>query len=340
MGKINSSLALRQVCLWGLFGGLAAFSGCTDAVRLAPRFKPGQTYAQKVHFLSDMRMMFPYVDYQDCEMVLTYKVNEVNSAGVATVTVTIDSIKASMRSLSIICKYDSETTPAPKGVKNSAGKKSRQEQYTRSFEGVKGSKFSAQVDAQGRVLKFLEVDKNIQKFVSGPIPSAYIGGYQLALLFSETNLRDYVSLWMYGFLAGAEPEVDKTWTGYMPVETPQTAPVMARKNYTLKSVEEKDGDKIATFALGAKGPVKQPALPEYVAANLKGRKPDMEISKVEHGSGEAVLSLANGHPIKFYEKIITEVQLAGKKNQELLSRSKNPRKTFYFTEKTIEYISK
>jgi hypothetical protein len=340
MVKINNSFSLRQVCLWGLFGGLATLTGCTDSVRLAPRLKSGQTYAQKVHFLSDLRMMFPYADYQDSEMVLKYKVNEVNSEGVATVTVTIDSIKASMRSLSIVCKYDSETPAESKEEKRPGGKPSHQEQYTRSFEGVKGSKFSAQVDAQGRLLKFLEVDKKIQKFVSGPISSAYFGGYQLALLFSETNLRDYVSLWMYGFLAGAEPEVGKTWTGYMPVESSQTAPVMALKNYTLKSVDEKDGDKIATFALGAKGPVKQPALPEYVAVNLKRRKPEMEIVKVEHGSGEAVLSLSGGHPIKFYEKIITEVRLAGKKNQELLSRSKNQKKTFYFMEKTIEYISK
>ena len=339
MGKTNNFFVLRQVCLWGIFGGLAALTGCTDAVRLAPRLKSGQIYAQKVHFLSDLRMMIPYADYQDSEMVLQYEVNEVNSEGVATVTVTIDSIKASMRSLGINPKYDSETTPASKGAKRPAGKQSHQEKYTRSFEGVKGSKFSAQVDAQGRVLKFLSVDKNIQKFVSGPITSAYFGGYQLALLFSETNLRDYVSLWMYGFLAGTEPEVGKTWTGYMPVESSQTAPVMALKNYTLKSVEEKDGDKIATFALAAKGPVKQPPLPKYVAANLKRRKPEMEIVKVEHGSGEATLSLTAGHPIKFYEKIITEVRLAGKKNQALLSRSKNTRKTFYFMEKTIEYIS-
>jgi hypothetical protein len=145
---------------------------------------------------------------------------------------------------------------------------------------------------------------------------------------------------MYGFLAGEEPEVGKTWTGYMPVETPQTAPVMALKNYSLQSVEEKDGDKIATFAIAAKGPVSNPPLPEYIAVNLKRRKPEMETVKVEHGSGEAILSLTDGHLIKFYEKIILEVRLGGKKNQELLARSKNPRKTFYFTEKTIEYISK
>ncbi len=340
MGKINSSFALRQVGMWGLFGVLAALAGCSEAVRLAPRFKPGQTYAQKVHFTSDMRMMIPHADYQDCEMVLQYKVDEVNDQGVATVTVTIASIKASMISLSIKCKYDSETTPASKDAKRPAGKPSRQEQYNRSFEGVKGSKFSAQVDAQGRVLKLGPMDKKLQSFVSGPITSAYFGGYQLALVFSETNLRDYASPWMYGFLAGEEPVINKTWTGYMPIETPQTAPVMALKNYTLKSVEEKNGDKIATFAIATKGPVTKPPLPEYVAVNLKRRKPEMAAVKVEHGSGEAILSLTGGHPIKMYEKIITEVQLAGKKNQALLARSKNPRKTFYFMEKTIEYLSK
>jgi len=340
MSKINSSFVLRQVCLWGIWCGLGALAGCTDAVRLAPRLKSGQSYAQKVHFTSDMRMMIPYADYQDCEMVLQYEVNEVNAEGIATVTVTIDSIKASMRSLSIICKYDSETDPAPQGAKKSAGKKSRQEQYIRSFDGVKGTKFSARVDTMGRVRKFVQVDKKIRKFMSGPITAAYFGGYQLALVFSETNLRDYVSLWMYGFLAGAEPELGKTWTGYMPVETPQTAPVMAQKTYTLKSVEEKDGNKTATFAIATKGPVPQPPLPVYIADNLKRRNPEMEVVKVEHGSGEATLSLTEGHPIKFYEKIIAEVQLAGKKNQALLSRSKNPRKTFYFMEKTIEYVSK
>ena len=340
MGKINSSFVLRHVCVWVLFSSLTALAGCNEAVRLAPRFKPGQTYAQKVHFFSDFRGLFFGADIQDCEMILHYEVNEPNSEGVATVTVTIASIKASMRSLSIRCVYDSETAPAPEKGKLPASKPSHQGKYTRLFEGIKGSKFSAQVDAQGRVLKLVEVDKKIRDFVSGPITSANLGGYQLALVFSETNLRDYISLWMYGFLAGAEPEVNKTWTGYMPVETPQTAPVMALKKYTLKGVEEKDGDTIATFALAAKGPAPKPPLPEYVTANLKRRKPEMEIVKVEHGSGEAILSLTEGRLIKFYEKIINEVRLTGKKNQALLSKSKKPLRTFYFMEKTIEYISK
>lgn len=312
----------------------------TESVRLSPRFRPGQTYAQKVHFTSDMRMRFPWADYQDCEMILRYQVDQVNAEGVAQVTVTVDSVKASMRSLSIFCKYDSQATPSNEKAKRPAGKPSRQEQYTRSFEGIRGCKFSAQVDAQGRVLKFLEMDNKIRRLVSGPVTSANFGGNQLALVFSETNLREYVSLWLYGFLAGAAPQVNTTWVGYMPVETPQTAPVLGLKNYTLKRVEEKEGETIATFELATKGPVSKPALPEYVAANLKKRNPGMEAVKVEHGSGQAVLSLSGGHPIKFYEKIIVEVQLAGKKNQKLASNKENAQKTFYFTEKTIEYIPK
>jgi hypothetical protein len=340
MGKRYCSFVVRPVCMGILFLGMVLSSGCADANRLIPSLKPGQTYAQKVTFMSDMRMMIPYADYQNCEMLLQYKVDDVDAEGVATVTVTIDRLKASMRSLSIICKYDSEITEVPKKTVTPGGKQDRKAQYIRSFTGVKGSKFTAQIDAQGRFLKFVHLDKKIQQCVSGPISAAYFGGNQLALLFSETNLRDYASLWMYGALAGAEPEVNKTWTTYLPIESPQTQPIMGLKNYTLTSVTETDGKKTATFSIATKGPVQKPPLPEYATANIKRRKYEMEIVKVEHGSGEAVLSLDEGRLIKSYDKVITEVQLGGAKNRKLVSQAKNPRKTFYLMEKTIEYISK
>ena len=339
MGTRYCSIMARSVGLGILFLGLALFSGCTDVNRLTPLLKPGHSFAQKVTFMSDMRMMIPYADYQNCEMILRYKVDDVDAEGVATVTVTIDRLKASMRSLSIICKYDSESTPGPKKTTTPGGKQNRQEQYTRSFTGVKGSTFTAQIDAQGRFLKFVHLDKKIQQCVSGPISAAYLGGNQLALLFSETNLRDYASLWMYGALAGAEPEVNQTWTTYLPIESPQTLPVMGLKKYTLTRMTE-TGESTATFSIATKGPVQTPPLPEYTTANVKRRNYEMEIVKVEHGSGEAVFSLDRGHLIKSYEKIITEVQLADTKNRKVVSQAKNPRKTFYVMEKTIEYISK
>ena len=85
-------------------------------------------------------------------MILNCHVQEVDKNGLAAVEVEISSVKATMKSLTVSCSYDSEITAPdkPAGNENQAN---RQKRFENSFKGLKGKKYFAQVDVQGKVHK-------------------------------------------------------------------------------------------------------------------------------------------------------------------------------------------
>ena len=332
---------------------LCAAAGCTQTDRLSPRFKTGQKFSRKITLVCDMRMMFPGADHQENEIILNYQVRDVKN-GVATVDVKIDSIKASMRSLSVRASFDSENLrgdsdkSAPASSKTSPARfqktkstPSNQERFLKNFAGLKGSGYSARVDRGGKVLELVDLDERIKRAATGGIIDGSWGGYQVALLLSPNNLRDYVSPACIQVLADVDTETDigKSWISTEVAETPRANPVMIRKKITLKELTTKDHEKLAVLPLEIYPVVDEP-LPEYAREPGEKRKPEMIIKRVDKGTmGELVVSLSDGQLVSLNEKYFAEITLVGmEKLINSSSSDKKTKKTYYVVEKSIERL--
>ncbi|MBN1845349.1 MAG: hypothetical protein JW810_06665, partial [Sedimentisphaerales bacterium] len=227
---------------------------------------------------------------------------------------------------------------AASGTTSTPAKSDRQKQYESVCGGLKSCRYKAKVNARGQVLTLFDLDKKIQDHMSGPITSGYIGGFQLAFLLSETNLRDYACCWLYSDMPIRQPEPQAKWLAVTPAETPQTAPVLAQKDFVLTGVSSADQQDWAEIAVKVAGPSKG-TIPAYVTNNLKRRQPDMEIINL-HGEGQTKLTLHDGQVRYWHEKITAEVQLAGQKYRQMESQSPERRRnrSFYVMEKTIEWV--
>jgi len=129
-------------------------------------------------------------------------------------------------------------------------RRAKQKQKFRNvFSGFKGKRYHALVDPDGKVLKIFDMDARIEKITRGPIKDGSFGGYQLALLLSETNLREYVAPALSHGLTVDPDEPNRTLFCYSPIEVPWALPVMGKKTYTFDGIEKRNGQKIALLSL-------------------------------------------------------------------------------------------
>jgi len=337
MSKINHAYIFSMLSLFFL-GGL--IGGCAASNRMKTQFERQMRYAQKVNMVVDMRMMFPGADHQESEVVLDYLVEDSDRQGNSTVKVTVRSIKASMRSLMISCSYDS-SVPLPDSSSPDKNAKDHQKKYEASFSGIAGSSYRALVDKNGRVTQLTKVDDRIGKLSEKPIENGSFGGYQLALLFSPHHLREYVVPALLTACENQPPRVNESWVSYEPAESPRTSPVPFKKTCRIESIDEHSGDRVAKVTFTGEGaPGKE--LPAYAQPGNKQIKDEMEIVKVEHNSGDLTFSLSRGRLLKLHEKLITEVNIAGRyrRDQSLTQadKEKPKQKIYYLVDKTIEYL--
>ncbi len=341
---MKKNATYRHLSLFLLMLLLCAAAGCAQIDCFGPCFKTGQKFSRKITLVCDMRMMFPGADHQKNEMILNYQVRDVRS-GVATVDVTIDSIQASMRSLSVRASFDSgksqgdSAKSAPASPKKSRSKLSHQDRFRNNFVGLKGSGYTARVDRNGKVLELIGLDKRIKSAATGGIVDGSWGGHQVALLLSPNNLREYVSPACVQMLADMDTETDlgKSRVSTEVVEIPRANPVMIRKKITLKEIAVKDHEKQAILLLEIYPVVDKP-LPEFAREPAKNRRPEMIIKRVDKGTmGELVISLSDGQIVRFKEKYFAEISLVGMKElARPASADKKAKKTYYLVEKTIE----
>lgn len=308
--------------------------------RMAWRFEPRGSYSQRVSLTTRLHILFPDMINDKAEMVLHYQVREVDPEGMATIEVTIGSIKASMKSMTIRCSYDSEKTdqqqPAETTIPTPTGKQAmRQKKYNMSLAGLKGSKYHARVDTRGRVLELFDIDPTIKKAMAGPVINKDFGGCQKALLLCKTNLRDYVGIAMLDGLDDELPDPNHSWTSCGPVQVFRSAPVMASKTYTLKDVENRNGHPVATVSFKTSSAMDN-ALPEYARATGTKRF-DMEILRIRGGRGEVTFRLDQGRLLRYHEIITAEMGLSNRKNPEK-KKKKRGKRTFCIMEKTVEFI--
>ena len=322
-----------------LFVGLLSI-GCEQSGNLTLRLKKGLSYRQKVHLVSDLVMPpFPGADYHDSELVLKYQVEDVDEQGVATLRITIESIKASMKSLTVSAAYDSSIPPADA---NAGGAQNVNQRFQKCFQGLPGAGFSARLDTDGRVLEVFNLDQHLESVSTGKIIDETVGGWQVAHLFSPSHLRQYVAPGMFNSWALNQPAPDQTWTGYEPVETPRALPVMAQKTYTIKEIKKENGVRVAVVLFETAGAPDQP-LPDFARLTGNRAKGEVTITAINSAGGQVTFSFSQGRLLKLEEKIVAEVAFPGASTRPTAAAdqtAKNARKIYYQVDKTIEYLEK
>ncbi len=316
--------------------------GCEEAKQLKLRLKKGVTYAQRVRLISDLQMFpFPGADHHDSMMDLKYEVKAVDDQGAATVRVTIDLIRASMKSLTVSASFDSNNDSSDIGSAKTSDIKQR---FRRCFTGLKGAGYSAVINQQGKVISIFDVDPRIKRISTGPIIDESVGGHQAAMLLSPHHLREYVSLGMYSAWSRAQPEPEKSWVSYEPVETPRALPVMAKKTFKVDRIKKEKGDRQAVVSFTTAGALKR-TLPQYAQLSGNRAQAEVEIKKIMGVGGKVTFSLSRGRLVRLQEKITAEIIFPGvgmpprapaAKNQP----QKNERKIYYIVDKTIRYLDK
>lgn len=314
-------------------------TGCTQPDRLALHLQKADQYRQKVRMVSDLVMLFPGVDHKESQMVLDCHVKDVDEQGVATVEVTIASIQASMKSLSVSCSYDSEQD-APATTTPSEKHRKQQLEFTGLFAGLKGRKYSALVDSNSRVVKLTDLDRRIEEAAARRGRLGPMGGDQLAMLLSESSLRQYVAPLFFAGLDQPTIEPNDTWTAHDSVWVPQAPEVAIKKTYVVKSIEDPNDDKVAVVTFTASD-VKDKKVVSQFGPRRPRSSQSMQIDWVG-GKGEARFSLRHGRLLSHIEDIRPFMRISGAAGPAAHtgepSKKKKEPKIFYVVKRTIEIV--
>ncbi|MCP4708458.1 MAG: hypothetical protein GY869_07530 [Planctomycetes bacterium] len=314
--------------------------GCEQSNELTLRLKKGLLYRQKVHLTSDLVMPpFPGADYHDSELVLKYQVNDVDPRGVTTLRITIESIKASMRSLTVAAAYDSSIPPVDA---NAGGNQNVTRKYHECFQGLQGAGFNARLDVDGHVIDLFDLDPPLERVSSGKIIDEQIGGYQVAHLFSPTHLRQYVALDMFQAWASKQPTTGQNWISFEPAETPRALPVMVQKTYKINEIKNENGDRVAVVLFETVGALDHD-LPDFTQLTGSRAQGEINITAINGTGGQVHFSFKHGRLIKLEEKIVAEIAFSNiqtRQSNNANQTSRSDRKIYYNVDKTIEYLEK
>ncbi|MCF7957905.1 MAG: hypothetical protein K9M57_05585, partial [Phycisphaerae bacterium] len=222
------TLLVSLSCLFTL-----SVCGCDEESKgLSVEFKVGEKFSRKIHADSDLKMMFPNADKKTADMVLDFHVKSVDPEGVSTIEVTIGSLKASVSTLGQVYIFDSEDPAASE--KGTPGKVSQTKRFLDAFKGLKGEKYSAQVDATGKVTKLFEMSPRIKSVAYSSTHGDILGSDQVKMLLTESYLKEYVSPLFYSDLTRADITPELTWKGGGCVLVPDVPLVALQKSYQIK----------------------------------------------------------------------------------------------------------
>ena len=303
-------------------------SGSTQPDTSASLIVPGSNYSKRVRIVSDLKLAFnvPNADHQESDMVLDYHVTNVDEQGTAQIEVTIAQLKASARSLQFSFAYDSDKDSGPQPPKNNTDQKQRR--YHTAFTGIQGSKYKALMDAQGRVLKLFDIDDRIKPIISGSTKGNMFGGDQVAMLLSETSLKEYVALGAIESLNQPNLQPGHKWTHLTTIHVPR-ASATSKRFCTLDSLETVDGKQVAAISYDIKN-APEPATPEDQAA-LRKSSGGFDIVSIL-GNGKIRYSITDNHLIRLNEAMRVGITTATSRTKKAQAKS------FYVVKRTIEFI--
>ena len=312
--------------------------GCVESTRLAPTFSPGQTYTHHVRIVSDiiLPMAIRDADHKETELDLEYHVRDVDDDGRALLEITIARIQASMKTLGgMAFTFDSEKEHQdPANVK--PDHLARQKEFENVFADLKGKKYAALIDAQGRLSELRDVDPALQTLAAGRV-QGMIGKDQAAMIFSETSLREFACLPAFAALPENAPNRQDSWISYEPVVVPRAPAAAARKRYLFENIEQRDGQKVALISFKTDDPETE-LPPDTLPSQLTqaGVSGGFDIVSVR-GEGEIAYALTDRRLLKLDEKIKTQIKPHLSRALQKEGADKG-RKIFYLIHKTIERV--
>lgn len=292
-------------------------------VTLDLRLPPGLRYSRRVRLVSDFKVpIAPNADFQTTNMLLDYHVADVDKDGNTTLEVTIAGIKAEARSFQFSFAYDSDTDTGPPD--RQTDKDGKKQKYYRSFANLKGARYSALIDPTGRVVNLLNMSDRLKDIVAGKSAGHMLGGDQVSVVLSQSNLREWALLGVFASMPDGEVEIGQTWPGENTIDIPR-ATALTSRTYRLDSVEQVDGQQHAAISYEIKM-----AQPDKAATSPARSRSGLQIVSVV-GSGKILFSVTQGRLVS-----LTEVFRAGVTAGGTLPKDAKP-KSAYVVTRTIEY---
>jgi len=322
------------VCLISVVSFGICLSGCDEDKLPSVSFSKGQEFSRKINFNSNLQMMFP-ADNKKTEMILDFCVTDVDEEGVATVEVTIASIKADMKTIGMApFSFDSEDATPPTKSKDKRYRHALN--FYNTFIDLKGKKYSAQVDKHGRVIKLLNIDPRIKKETVGIRISQLVGSDQVRMLLTESNLKEYVSPALFCGLEKIKGRKNgRVWSGTSDICVPDIPVLSLQKEYTFEKQSSSAKEPMVV-------PYKVTSFESLVVdkdGKLRGRFEPVSVV----GEGKVTFVPTKMHEIKLKETVVVGVKPnKGPKARGRQVAGKDKKKTkvnmAYRITKTIETI--
>lgn len=281
--------------------------------------------AFQVDMVSDLVMMFPGADHKETQLNFTHTVVEKNESATL-VEVRLDSIQASMKSLSIKLSYDSATDNGPIRPEE-AGKQNRLEKYRQSFTGLAGLSYRANVNHAGGQATLLDLPQRLETIASGQVNGMF-GGDQITMVLSRHSLRDYASV-------GLADATDKMWfekgetvvPGVTHVNTQRSVDPQAQTNDP-----NKPGVTLWAFTLEQSGGSDAKTQADAAAAPPARTKQQGLQMKSFNGKGHIERSRKKNRLELWQENSTAHVQTSANR----ANTNKKPKPIFYRIKKTIQ----
>ena len=320
----------------GFVSTLSVLAGVFSCLVLMGCVNTPEHRSFRVQLISDIRlpMGIPNADHKETLMILGYDVLEIDPDGVARVELTIESIKASMISLTKRFSYDSE---AEEQTESSKSDLARQDQFKQSFHGLKGKKYGARVEDTGRVLELIDLDPRIDRVVSGKAKGMF-GGDQVAMLLTKSNLKEYAAAGWYRNLEKDNQNSTRPWTHDSVILVPSAKPVQVRKRYQLERIEKIEDRQIATVSYQVSLIEESASDANQAAPNAKKfRGSDLIVTAVL-GEGELSVLSKTGTLLKLEEQLRIEVRTGYALPKQRSPKKRKTLKIFYVIKRTIELV--
>jgi hypothetical protein len=247
--------------------------------------------------ITDLKMRFPNADYQQTKARWDWQVEEGAQEGQYRVRMRLGALQASMVSLTVRLRYDSEAEQKPTENK-------RLLSYREVFSGYKGQEYVAVVDGSGAVLALEEEGEALAAAMRGEVGNAMLGGYQAGSFFSASRLREYAYWAVWQWPEGVGREVGASWGRMKVVEPPRTGALMAEVGYAVTAVPEA-GPVEATISAKL---VEGAEVPEWARRRQLGAEA-WTVLGLPKGTGK--LSYGGEGMVEMHEEMLVEVEMSG-----------------------------
>jgi hypothetical protein len=259
--------------------------------------RQGDRFTSHIVLKSDLKMLFPNADCKESELNLGYNVKSVDRQGQTVVEVTVTSLKAFERTMSLKFVYDSEDEAGAQ--KSAQAKENQQKKYVGVFAALKGSKYIALVDVKNRAVELTEMNQALKNIACGAPDGDMFGGDQARMLFNEGALKEYV--WPTLF-AGSDANSAPAGAAVVPGAA-------VDKIQRIYTAAEGNSPEAVPYKITRVSNEEQVATEAKKAAKSSGKQ--FQIDSIQGDGSYAVA--ADGSPVlKMQEKMFVKMKSSGK----------------------------